>query len=374
MFETPSIRRLQLPDLKIHAFRGIGELAIPRLGCVTLIAGRNGVGKTTVLDAVRLYAARGHRLALAKLIEQREGLPSPPDGRDGAPGPLDFGTLFHGRDGNRAKSIRIGPLDSAKALQIEAQPRTQGFSSTEAAVLSSSGAPLLRVSFHDKTETFLTGEFNKGYLSNPSLLRHLDFDDRGDFPPSAKCESVGPESLTTEDAARLWDNIALTEQEDLAISALNLVFAEEVTRVAMLGGGRGSYGERRIAVRLKHHEKPVSLQSLGDGAVRLFGIALALANAGDGFLVIDEAENGIHHTVQRDLWEMVLHTAHRDGAQVLATTHSWDCVRGFAAAAMAADGFDGVLVRLEGSDGQLRAVEYSTGDLAVAAEQGIEVR
>ena len=374
MSEAPSIRRLQLPDLQIHAFRGIGELAIPRLGCVTLIAGRNGVGKTTVLDAARLYAARGHRLALAKLIEQREGLPSPPDGRNRAPGPLDFGTLFHGRDGSRAKTIRIGPFDSAQALQIEAQPRTRGFSSALAAALGSSGVQLLEIRFLGETETVLTGEFNEGYLNNPSLLTHLNFDDRTNFPSAAKCESVGPESLTTEDAARLWDNIALTEQEDLAVSALNLVFAEEVTRVAMLGGGRSGHDERRIAVRLKGHNKPVSLQSLGDGAVRIFGIALALANAGDGFLVIDEAENGIHHSVQQDLWEMVLRAAHRDGVQVLATTHSWDCVRGFAAAAMAADEFDGVLVRLEGSDGRLRAVEYSAGDLAVAAEQGIEVR
>ena len=374
MSETPSIRTLQLPDLRIRAFRAIGELAIPRLGRVTLLAGRNGVGKTTVLDAVRLYAARGHHLALGKLVERREGLPSPPDGRERARGPLDFGTLFHGRDGGRAKTIRIGPFDSAQALRIEAQPRKQGGSSAEAAALSSSGADHVKVSFLAKTITFFTGEFNEGYLGNPSLLRNPDFDGRAAFPPSVRCEAVGPESLTAEDAARLWDNIALTEQEDHAISALNLVLAGEVTRVAMLGGGRGSHGERRIAVRLKGHDKPVSLRSLGDGAVRLFGIALALANAGDGFLVIDEAENGIHHTVQRDLWEMILRAAHRNGAQVLATTHSWDCVRGFAAATTASDELDGILVRLEGVDGQLRAVEYGTGDLAAAAEQGIEVR
>ena len=233
---------------------------------------------------------------------------------------------------------------------------------------------MLEISFLGETDTLFTAEFNKGYISNPSLMRHLNFDDRQDFPPAAKCESVGPESLTTEDAARLWDNIALTEQEDLAVSALNLVFGDEVKRVAMLGGGRGSEDGRRIAVRLKGRERPVSLQSLGDGAVRLFGIALALANAGAGYLVIDEAENGIHHSVQPAMWEMVFRTAHRDGVQVLATTHSWDCVRGFANAASAAEDLDGVLVRVEGANGRIRAVEYGTADLVAAAEQGIEVR
>lgn len=41
----------------------------------------------------------------------------------------------------------------------------------------------------------------------------------------------------------------------------------------------------------------------------MLSIALALANSRDGFLLIDEAENGIHHTVQRDFWRMVLHGA-----------------------------------------------------------------
>ena len=50
---------LHLPDLYIEGFRGIDKLSIPRLGRVTLLAGRNSVGKTTVLDAVRVYAARG---------------------------------------------------------------------------------------------------------------------------------------------------------------------------------------------------------------------------------------------------------------------------------------------------------------------------
>ena len=57
---------------------------------------------------------------------------------------------------------------------------------------------------------------------------------------------------------------------------------------------------------------------------RLFTVALALANSRDGFLLIDEAENGIHHSVQADYWRLVLQTAQDNNVQVLATTHSWD--------------------------------------------------
>ena len=93
-----------------------------------------------------------------------------------------------------------------------------------------------------------------------------------------------------------------------------------------------------------------------------------------GFLLIDEAENGIHHTIQRDFWRMVLLTAHENNVQVFATTHSWDCVAGFAQAAVAAEGVEGALVRLDSDGENIRAVEYSERQLHVAAEQGIEVR
>ena len=51
---------LPLPSLSISGFRGFQDLLIPQLGRVTLLTGRNGVGKTTVLDAMRIYAAVTH--------------------------------------------------------------------------------------------------------------------------------------------------------------------------------------------------------------------------------------------------------------------------------------------------------------------------
>ena len=65
--------RLHLPDLTIKGFRGIDELSIPRLGRVTLLAGKNSVGKTTVLDAVRVYAARGRYSTLIQFTMGSRG-------------------------------------------------------------------------------------------------------------------------------------------------------------------------------------------------------------------------------------------------------------------------------------------------------------
>ena len=137
----------------------------------------------------------------------------------------------------------------------------------------------------------------------------------------------------------------MTDNEDQAIEALKLIFGDKLGRVAVTGDRR--HYDRRVIVKLRDHSDPVPLKSLGDGAVRLFSIALALANIRGGILTIDEAENGIHHSVQKDFWNMILQTAYKNNIQVLATTHSWDCARGFAQAAIEDKNSKGLLIRLD---------------------------
>src|SRR5205085_5473965 len=47
-----------LPNLEIREFRTFRHLQIERLGRVNLIVGKNNVGKTSLLEALQLYAHR----------------------------------------------------------------------------------------------------------------------------------------------------------------------------------------------------------------------------------------------------------------------------------------------------------------------------
>ena len=214
-------------------------------------------------------------------------------------------------------------------------------------------------------------------LSNANEIRYRRFlNEESDFRPEIRCESLGPSLMSNSDMARFWDKVALTDDESRAVEALNLIFGRRVERVAMVGTERPprrSYGRRMVA-KIEGQARPIPLKSLGDGAVRLFSEALALANSPDGFLVIDEAVNGIHHSVQHHFWKMVIKTAYENNVQVLATTHGWDCVAGYAQAATESEEVEGALVRLETSGDGIRAVEYSEEELRVVAEQRIEVR
>ena len=368
--------RLHLPSLGVMGFRGIRKLSIPRLGRVTLLAGKNGVGKTTVLDAVRVYASRARQAALSELLMSREEITVRTDD-DGDRMPMfDGSALFYGRDTSADACLSIGPLGDVDRLRIEVASLSGETDSVLGALLVKSrgaGTRAIKVSIGDSEELLPPGP---DVL--PRELKQLLARSGSEMPPEISCESLGPGLTGSNDIARLWDRVTLTDDEDRVIRAVNLAIDEEAARVAVVGdggvqGGQGPPG-RRVVVRLKGHTHPVPIKSLGDGAVRLLGVAVALANSRDGFLLIDEAENGIHHALQRDFWRMVLQTAQDNNVQVLATTHGWDCVRGFAQAATELDAVEGVLIRLERKGDRFHAVEYPEDELIIAAQDGIEVR
>ncbi|MCY3969205.1 MAG: AAA family ATPase [Acidobacteria bacterium] len=379
--DTETSSPLHLPSLKICGFRGFDRLTIPCLGSVTLLAGRNGVGKTTVLDAVRLFAARGRGSELSTLLKEREELV----GYRGL-GPVtepvpDFAALFHGRGEDGATTIAIGPGPDEDDLRLTVSPPEE-WSREEAELVPDPPRDVrveaLRVTYGG-SDKFVPGLVGHDGRSNPLgvLLRERGRRDESDWPAPITCESLGPGLPDKDDLGLGWSGIALTEAEDFLVEALKLVLDAGVERVSVVGGGgtgAGSRLSRGVIVKLRDHARPVPLKSLGDGAARLFGAALALTHSRKGLLLIDEAENGLHYTVHEDFWRMVLGTAREGGVQVLATTHSWDCIVGFARAATECADTDGVLVRLEpGGDG-CRAVVYSEDELQVAAEQRIEVR
>lgn len=69
---------------------------------------------------------------------------------------------------------------------------------------------------------------------------------------------------------------------------------------------------------------PVGL--LGDGVGRLFSLALAMFEARGGLILVDELENGLHHTVLGPVWQRLQILAKACDVQLIVTTHSSECL------------------------------------------------
>lgn len=375
---------LHLPNLSIENFRAIDRLEIPKLGRVTLIVGENSVGKTTILDAVRVFADRGNFLTLRSLLRDREEVLIDESVEDAPVRVPNWPALFHGREAGCPVRIKVVNREELHLLQIDS-----AYASSEQGRLASGSTVgrtrVLRTSFNGVSfEHPYQAEMSEE-LGRHAPLRRADrvLDRRlarsyaEDWPfPHLPYESIGPDIIDSDRIARYLDRVTLTSHEQLAVDALRLIFGETVERIAAVaddGGGRFRRS-RRTLVKLSDEETPVPLASLGDGAIRLLGVGLAIANAGDGLLLIDEAENGLHHRRQADFWRMIIRAARESNVQVIATTHSWDCVRGFQRASAEELGESAILYRLERDKSGLRLVGYDEDRLGRAADQHVEVR
>ena len=367
---------LHLPDLYIEGFRGIDELTIPRLGRVTLLAGKNGIGKTTVLEAVHAYAMVGEPTMLAEVLlshDERSGEVTSENARI-----PEWKSLFNGR---KPSTIKIGKRDAPLIIAnhdmstkqiMEVMRTTQLYKLTGS---PSAIPPALRITYGPiayiaplvpyRVEHFTV--YLVKWHDNEESEQCLARRDR-DLGPGALIRSAA--NLDVWTYAR-WDEVSENGDEDRIFDAVRIV-DNEIEDIQVIGDMQS--GGRRAMVKLVSARGRVPLNSRGEGAVRMFQIATALVNCKDGFLLIDEASNLLHYTVQRDFWRMVLRAAQANNMQVIATTHSADCVRGFAEATNENEEVEGVLYRLSRKGGPLRAVEYDEEALAITSRQRIEVR
>lgn len=373
--------RLHLPSLTVEGFRGIPFLKLPSLGRVTLLVAKNSTGKTTVLEAIRIYASRGDNRSLFNLIDTREEFVLGYDEEGDEMLFPDFASLFHGHgsvsedksptsikisDGQPPHRLSLGLFDADK----HKKSKVVDFGTIHPKVL--------RVSVGQHERTVPIGPVDYHERRRPYQMYRLRMNANPEtWPKPIVTQSLGPGLPDNDYITRLWDEVALTDAEDFVTETLRMVVGNKLERLAVIGELSGPYRSlgRRFVARHTSFSRPIPLRRLGDGAQRLLGIALALANCQNGILLIDEVENGIHYSLQPALWRMIFDAAERGNLQVIAATHSWDCLSSFANAASESEtSTDGVLYRLERVGSDLRSVSFGGEDLSVAAKQMIEVR
>ncbi len=79
----------------------------------------------------------------------------------------------------------------------------------------------------------------------------------------------------------------------------------------------------------KINGKYLALTELGDGVRHLVSIVTSLYAAENGYLFIDEMDNGIHYSVLDELWHTIFELSKQLNVQVFATTHSKECIESF---------------------------------------------
>jgi predicted ATPase len=380
-----------LRSLEVTNFRTFKQFAMADLGQINLCVGTNNCGKTSVLEAISILASRGRPESLWTALARRgeHWL------EDSTRGPnrleLDICHLFHGHELGPASTFSIGASNdqvtqrlTASILEHDPDPESldanDRLQSRQEVLfdLSESEGTLggrLTLALQWDGPTPVIQQFpisRRGGLRADALDRPV----RKRQDDAAPVRSIATEALTRDEIVALFEAIVLTPEEEVAIEALRTI-EPTIERIAPIGSDRRRYYPQDrggIVVKLRDSRQRIPIGSMGDGIWRMLGIALSLARAQGGILLVDEIDTGLHYSVMADMWRMVLQTAVRLDVQVFATTHSRDCYESLAAISRSDVVSNGRVSIQRIERGKSRAVAFSERDIVIAAERAIEVR
>lgn len=362
-------------SLVVKNFKCLENLVIRNFNRINLLTGKNNTGKSTLLEAVALFATKGDFEILKNIIAYR-GISF----EQSDISKIDkIAGLFSNwqKDYSEFGSIKIAELHPSfteDLLSLRLVKYYEDDSNTNSAI------PFGKRIIVDGNDPSVIDDINvytglqRSLGESSSLLPLESFgrirEGNGQHLMSFGFQFVRPGVYTDKLNSRLWDKIALTTKENRVIEALKIIHP------SLSGLSFVQVGENRIPIaRLTDSDVVLPLKSMGDGMNRILSLVLALVNAQNGVLLIDEFENGLHYTVQKELWNLIFQLSVTLDVQIFATTHSSDCIDAFCSVMEISDNMNiGSLVRLENKDGRIESVEYNPEELKIAKQFDLETR
>jgi AAA15 family ATPase/GTPase len=319
-----------LDHIHIQNYRLFKDLKIDKLGQVNLIAGKNNTGKTALLEAI-LIKVEDSTHAVSYVVSYRE----------------DFNIDGH----SQMKSIFFNENDD-NTIGISTDNEYGGI------------LTIYKVSEKHTNEIytmrFIPGDpRDKIYEIKPYQTAKIPNFNRVLFLPLQTPQKF---------ISFLWSKIVLTPKENDLINILKII-EPNITRLAII--------EDKVKIQINSNEiDPVSINRMGEGINRILYIALALISSKNKILLIDEFEVGLHHSIQKQLWEIIFKYAKEWNIQVFATTHSQDTIENFYYVADRSEnkGMGNYFILNKRKDEDVKAINFDFEEMKLAIETNVELR
>ena len=348
-----------IQSIHIQNFRLFDKINIEGLKRINLIIGKNNTGKSTLLECIASTYWEEYFMSFfyTQLLKKKEWLGMSPEKLLNSLKPLFFNNELPLQKDLQAQ-IRI----------IAGEYENNFYYYFEKENVNGSREKLVLVNGFKSTKQ--TAKVTKIDLT--------DFKDHITFPSYVYADrkyrlidTTGGSDLLKRLAAE-WEEVVFTDKEEIVIRALQII-EPDIQRLTFVDYNKS----KKILVKRNGVNEAVSLNSMGDGLIHILDIILNLIRCENGACLIDEFENGLHWSVQEDLWKILMELSQRLNIQIFATSHSRDTLWALQRAANLQNksGEICVLKLLKGrKSGKIKSNIFAVDDVAIALEQDIEIR
>lgn len=356
-------------SFEIQNFRGFKDFKLEKLARINLIAGQNNVGKTALLEALWIHST-GYNPEIVIRANLNRGIRQfniadmgklvsdiwKPAFRD-----FDFNNVIKLTAHLEPKMERIVNLQVI-LQQTPEVPKTI-ISGNDGLIGSSSSYPatVLRMTYRNEQGKELTGQSTidqNGLTSTPVTITPII----GFF--------ISNRTFNSSEVKRQFSKLVLDGKKHIIMDSIRLI-EPLIKNIEVLE----FVGEDLLWAEIEG-KKPIPIVYSGDGMNAILRAICALGYAQNGILLIDEIENGLHYSVQKDVWKVIQKAAIDFNVQVFATTHSRECILAAHEAFTELGAYDDFqYIRLEKrKDNRILAIPFSQGSTEAAFEKHLEIR
>ena len=356
-----------IKKFSIKNFKCFREITIKSWERINLIAGRNNVGKTALLEAIWLHEG-AHNAQLAFAVQKFRGI----NAFDSKNFLKELFAEFRTGPGITLEAeYQDGKSLGLRILQEEAGEPVPIDTETVESGSTRSVSPKLIFEATEGGNVLCKSEFFMGVdAGDPQgKLRFFSLGGHQPLRPTSVLVSsgLGKEERNKVNVTRFSEQVEANRKGEI-LDALRLI-CPELRKIDLSKRGDNFYICGDIG-----YDRMLLLSLMGEGVERYLTFVLSILSAKNGIVLIDEMENGFHYSIHKKMWRNLADLARKYNVQIIATTHSHECVEAAHKSFKEDKKYDFLLHRLDRVGDSLDDVTYDQETLEVALNTDLEVR
>lgn len=351
-------------NIKVKNFRGFNQITLEGLSKINIFLGKNDIGKSSLLESVFLITGMSNPL-LPNTINQLR-----------TPGNIKINQLkyiFHNADYTKLPTFEAELDTENRKLVINPEfnitdPFNENTKNTQVFFSNVDNAQIQGLQFSfacKKKDTNTTVKYSNFFKVENGRINYKQ-------DPRYKEEIIAtyiPSGTNDGEALANFSDLVRMQKKDLFIDIFNK-FDDRITNIEALPDN--------LYLSIKGCKEMLPISMAGDGIRRFINIIVTAANPKKGIVLIDEIENGLHHSAYELLWKNIIKLANINNIQFFITTHNEETLKSLCNVLEENKHIDSSFIKLYkidqiNSEGHETYV-YNADGLLEAIKNGIELR